>query len=508
MDRTAGILLHVTSLPGPYGIGDLGPIAHRWIDTLAEARQTWWQVLPLVPAGAGDSPYAGASAFAGNPLLVSPESLIKDGLLRWQDLPNARFTEGRVDYRKAERFKRAVLHKAWDRFQAGSGKRLASAFEAFRSGEREWLDDYALFAAIKERNGAGDWTHWPKDLVRRKPAALAAAHRELRDAVERHQFIQFLFARQMDALRAHARKRKVKLIGDLPIFVSFDSADVWAHSAQFQLDRDFQPKVVAGVPPDYFSKTGQRWGNPHYDWKRMEANGFRWWVERVRATLNQVDLVRLDHFRGFDASWAVPADCPTAVKGRWMPVPGAKLFETFRKQLGHLPFIAEDLGLITPGVEKLRDEFALPGMRVLQFAFGGGGADNPFLPHNYPRHAVAYTGTHDNDTTAGWYRSLKPPEKQNVHRYAPEAIVDAAGAMMRLAWGSVAALAIAPLQDVLRLGTSARMNMPGKADGNWGWRATERQMGKGALDELGELTAMYSRCEHAPAGATAKDWAV
>ena len=491
--RSAGILLHVTSLPGPTGIGDLGPAAYAWVDALARARQTWWQVLPLGPPGDGDSPYQAYSAFAGNPILVSPELLARDGLLRRADLRGADFPTGRVDYRRVNAFKTRLLARAWGQFRGGgAGGTLRADFESFAAGESAWLDNFALFMALKEARPGAPWTDWPKPLVLCDPAALDTARRELADVIGRHRFVQFLFFRQLRSLRDYAAGRGVRLIGDLPIFVSADSADVWANPHLFQLDRRRRPKAVAGVPPDYFSKTGQRWGNPLYDWEAMKRDSYAWWVARLRAALTQADLVRIDHVRGFEAYWRIPASRPTAERGRWVKVPGVELFETVRGKLGGLPFIAEDLGLITPEVEALRDRFALPGMRVLQFGFGGD-VGNPFLPHNYVRNAVAYTGTHDNDTTAGWYASLRRPERRHVLQYAPGADRDPAWAMIRLAWSSVADCAITPLQDVLGLDGKARMNTPGTARGNWRWRVRADQLDKGALDRLGEITETFGR---------------
>ena len=483
--------MHLTSLPGKFGIGDLGPQAHRFIDLLAEARQSWWQILPLGPPGAGGSPYQCYSAFAGNPDLLSPQVMLRDGLLSRGDIAGKSFSAGRADLEEASRFKSTLLAAAWDRFQADTRHALHGEFATFRETESAWLDDFALFMALREAHNGDEWNRWPRDVRIRKTSALRDARRALGGAIDRHRFRQFLFFRQLDLLRAHARERGVQLIGDLPIFVSGDSADVWANPQLFLLDRDLRPTFVAGVPPDYFSKTGQRWGNPLYNWRAMERSGFDWWVRRVRSVLRQVDLVRIDHFRGFAACWTIPAANPTAEKGRWVEAPGRALFQVVREKLGRLPFIAEDLGLITPDVEALRDELGLPGMRVLQFAFGGG-ANNPFLPHNYPQNAVTYTGTQDNDTTAGWYVALKAGERKQLHQYAPDAKRNAAHALIRLAWSSVADLAIAPVQDVLGMGSDARMNTPGTASGNWRWRLTALPDAR-AMDRLGAWTETYGR---------------
>ena len=490
--RTAGILLHPTSLPGPFGVGDFGPTARAWVDVLATTGQTWWQVLPLNPTGAGDSPYSAFSAFAGNPILISPEDLVADGLLRREDMAGTEFPAGPVDFAKASAFKADLLARAWAKFRGGVAADLRGEFEQFTASQAGWLDDYALFMAIKETMPEGQWMDWPAELARRDRAALTRLATERAEAVGRHRFTQFLFARQLSALRRHAHARGVRLMGDLPIFVAGDSADVWANPHLFRLDRSRRPKFVAGVPPDYFSKTGQRWGNPVYDWEAMQRENFAWWVSRARATLAQVDAVRFDHFRGFQAYWEIPAGCPTAVEGRWVEAPGAELFEVLRRELGGLPVVAEDLGVITPAVDELRARFGLPGMRVLQFAFGGA-VEERFLPHAFDRNTVAYTGTHDNDTTRGWYKALTPAEVASYHRYVPEADRDPVWALIRLAWSSVADTAITPLQDVLGLGTEARMNLPGTAEGNWLWRATAGQLRADAFDRLGELTDTYHR---------------
>jgi 4-alpha-glucanotransferase len=490
--RSAGILLHPTSLPGPYGVGDLGPAARQWVDDLARAKQTWWQMLPLAPPGAGDSPYQAYSAFAGNPMLISPDDLLADGLVATTDFAGVRFPKGRVDFSKAGRFKNELLAAAWKNFNGGSAPKLRRPFEEFKASESKWLEDFALFMAIKESHPEVGYQDWPAPLVNREPAAVNQARRDLADAVGRHQFAQFVFARQLGELRKYAATRGVKLFGDLPIFVSPESADVWASPHLFKLDQRRRPTVIAGVPPDYFSKTGQRWGNPHYDWAAMRREGFAWWKARMRTMLRQADLVRIDHFRGFESAWEVPASESTAVNGKWVPAPGAELFEALRADLGGLPVIAEDLGEITPPVHALREQFQLPGMRILQFAFGGAVEDR-FLPHGFDRNCVAYTGTHDNDTTRGWYESLKRDERAAVNRYAPESKDDPVWALTRLAWASVADRAIIPVQDLLDLGSDARMNIPGVPDGNWGWRLEPKAVTARPLDRLGELTTTYGR---------------
>jgi 4-alpha-glucanotransferase len=489
--RSAGILLHPTSLPGPFGIGDLGPIAHEWIDVLANAGQRWWQILPLGPTGYGDSPYQCFSAFAGNPYLLSPELMQRDGLLKQADLGSVNFPATEVDYGAVIKFKLSLLRRAWESFRAGAAPALREPFDQFSIRQSTWLDDFALFMALKDAHEGGPWDQWSDDLILRKPAALDQARRRLATGISQHKFGQFLFFRQLAALREHAKQRGIRLIGDVPIFVSIDSADVWANPELFQLDARRQPTVVAGVPPDYFSATGQLWGNPHYDWAVLKRTGYAWWVARLRATLDQVDLVRLDHFRGFEASWEIPAGQPTAEVGRWVKGPGADLLTALRNALGGLPLIAEDLGVITPEVEALRDQFRLPGMRILQFAFSG--PDNRFLPHRYEHNTVAYTGTHDNDTTVGWYSNLPGHEREYLHRYAPWAGGEIAWDLMRMAWSSVADYAIAPLQDLLSLPTESRMNYPGRPADNWRWRFTGDQLTGQVLDRLGDLTWVYGR---------------
>ncbi len=485
------MLLHVSSLPGPFGIGDLGPAAFRWIDLLAAAGQTWWQVLPLGPPGCGNSPYQSYSAFAGNPDLISPKALARDGLLgRAQVRDASGGRPGVVDHEHVSPIKARLIARAWERFNGGAARPLRGAFEAFCASQAGWLDDYACFMAIREEMGA--LPGWPRDLLFRRTAALREARRKWADVIDRQRFAQFIFHRQLAALREHARSRGVKLIGDLPIYVSADSADVWANPHLFRLDRQRRPAVIAGVPPDLFSSTGQCWGNPLYDWRAARSENYAWWVSRLKATLEQVDLVRIDHFRGFAAYWEVPAGRQTAELGRWVRGPGAKLFAVLLEQLGSLPVIAEDLGLITPDVLALRDQFGLPGMRVLQFAFGGD--DSPDLPHNYIPNCVAYTGTHDNDTTAGWYASLDRRQRDRVRNYICGADQHPARALIRSAWASVANLAVAPLQDVMGLGGEARMNYPGTATGNWRWRLADDALKMhGLLDWLGEMTRTYRR---------------
>jgi 4-alpha-glucanotransferase len=490
--RSSGILLHPTSLPGRFGIGDLGPTAHTWIDQLLRARQKWWQILPLGPTGYGDSPYQCFSAFAGNPLLISPEFLARDGLLMPEDLATGPFRNDRVIFGWVVEWKTNLLARAWTNFQARRDHALRDELEEFSVQRAHWLDDFCLFMALKETHGGVSWLKWPEAIRLREEAAMNDARQQLAESIARHRFVQFLFFRQWAELKRHANERGIRLIGDLPIFVSSDSSDVWANPGFFHLDEHRQPTVVAGVPPDYFSATGQLWGNPLYNWEALKSTDYRWWLDRFVATLEQVDMVRLDHFRGFEAYWEVPASETTAIHGRWVTGPGADFFNVALQRLGRLPIIAEDLGLITPPVDALRREFGWPGMRILQFAFGGATEDR-FRPHNFERHTVAYTGTHDNDCTLGWYALLTDAERTFLHRYAGSAGTDPAWDLIRLAWASVADLAIAPLQDVLDLGSEARMNYPGQPAGNWDWRFQSHMLTDQRLDRLAELTETYDR---------------
>jgi 4-alpha-glucanotransferase len=491
--RSSGILLHPTSLPGRFGIGDFGPTAYTWIDQLVRARQRWWQILPLGPTGYGDSPYQSFSAFAGNPLLISPELLVKDGLLRPDDLAAGPFRADRVIFGWVVDWKKGLLARAWANFQAKRDGVLHDAVEEFSGQRAHWLEDFSLFMALKEAHGGVSWLQWPEPIRLREPAAVNDARRELAEPAARHRFAQFLFFRQWGDLKRQAKERGIQLIGDLPIFVSSDSADVWANPELFNLDEHRQPTVVAGVPPDYFSATGQLWGNPLYDWEALKQTGYRWWLDRLVATLEQVDVVRLDHFRGFEAYWEVPASETTAINGRWVAGPGADFFEAAIRHFGRLPLIAEDLGLITPPVDALRRQFGLPGMRILQFGFGGA-PEARFLPHNFERHTVVYTGTHDNDCTRGWHACITDAERDFFHRYSASTGADPAWDLMRLAWSSVADLAIAPLQDVLDLGSEARMNYPGQPAGNWDWRFQAPMLTDQRLDRLAEWTEIYDRC--------------
>ena len=502
--RSSGILLHPTSLPGKYGIGDLGDEAYAFIDFLAASGQSLWQVLPLGPTGYGDSPYQCFSAFAGNTLLINPQRLVRDGLLSAEDLANApAFPEEKVDFGPVIEFKSALLRKAFENFKRTNNAMLRDEFGAFCHQVAPWLDDYTLFRAIKDARGGVAWHTWEPALVRRDPKALEAAREELRDAVDAQKFYQYLFFKQWLALKSYCRERHIQIIGDIPIFVAHDSSDVWTHPYLFKLHETGVPRVVAGVPPDYFSATGQLWGNPLYDWERMSLDNYQWWVERVRATLHMVDILRIDHFRGFAASWEIPGGEQTAINGRWVNAPGRELFSAIKHALGELPIIAEDLGLITPDVVALRDDFGFPGMRILQFAFSDD-STNIHMPHNYIRNLVVYTGTHDNDTTAGWFNSEPGAgstrneaqiarERQLCMRYLKTGGEEIHWDFIRSLLASVANLAIIPLQDVLGLGNEARMNLPASTSGNWRWRYRADALTDEISSRLKELTELYGR---------------
>ena len=494
--RASGVLLHVSSLPSPYGIGDVGPAAFGVVDRLQAGGQSWWQALPLGPTGYGNSPYQSLSSFAGNGLLISPDWAIEEGLLRPSDCDEGRsLPKNTVDYNAVIPFKHKLLERAWSSFSSMRRSDLRHDYDQFCLDQAHWLDDYALFRALKARQGGAYYLDWPEEFVRREPAALARARRDLAEPIDQARFTQFVLFRQGKRLREYARAAGIHLIGDLPFFVSPDSSDVWANPEFFLLDERYRPRFVAGVPPDYFSPQGQLWGNPIYNWEALKRNGYRWCIDRLRALLFHVDVVRLDHFRGFVAAWHIPGGAKTAESGQWVPGPGAEFLDAVRKELGTLPFIAEDLGVITPDVYALRDQFQLPGMRILQFAFDGH-ADNPYLPHNYVPNTVVYTGTHDNNTTRGWFEALPEDQKQNVWNYLkrPAGKSDeVAWELVRLAWSSSAALAMAPLQDLLNLGAEARMNVPGSVEGNWRWRFTDEMLSAQILDRLRGLTTSSNR---------------
>ena len=491
LKRSSGILLHPTSLPGPHGIGSLGAEAYAFINFLAETGQTIWQILPLGPTGYGDSPYSAFSAFAGNPLLICPERLVEVGDLDPQDIAGVHMPEGEANFGFVHGFKGRLLNKAAHRFLREGSEERRLAFGEFQARQADWLDDYVLFRALRQHFGDSSWSRWPAEIRSRQEQALRRWREELSDQIVTAKYIQFIFFEQWFALKEYANSRGIRILGDIPIYVALDSADVWANPSLFYLDDEQSPTLLAGVPPDYFSETGQLWGNPMYRWDRMAEGGFSWWMSRFRWNLAQADLVRIDHFRGFAACWAVPAGEQTAINGNWMPVPGDDFFQTLQQTLGRAPIIAEDLGLITPDVEELRDRFHFPGMKVLHFAFGDG-PDNPYLPHNLQRNSVVYTGTHDNDTTAGWWHGLPRTERERVRAY-----LGGDGNMpwdlIRAAMASVSNLCVLPLQDILSLGSDARMNTPGRAGQNWSWRYLPGSLTPEVCTRLADLTALYGR---------------
>jgi 4-alpha-glucanotransferase len=493
--RSSGILLHPTSFPSRFGVGDLGLEAYRFIDFLKDSHQQYWQVLPLGPTGYGNSPYMCYSAMAGNPLLISPEKLRDEGLLTEEDFANLPgFPVEKVDFDQIVPIKIGLLKKACENFKVNATDIQKNEFAGFCDSKAYWLENYALFMALKDAHNGASWHTWEAEFVKRKPEALAQAEDRLNGDIFYYKFVQFEFFRQWSDLKNYANMRGIDIIGDIPIYVSHDSADVWAHPDIFCLDEETGVAAqMAGVPPDYFSATGQLWGNPVYNWEELQKQDFKWWVQRFEAMLDYVDIIRIDHFRGFEAYWSVAKGEETAMNGQWVEAPGDAFFAAIRDKLGKLPVLAEDLGVITPEVEALRDKYEFPGMKVLQFAFGSDPA-NPFLPFNYPRNAVVYTGTHDNDTTVGWFNSASDYEKHNLWLYlgsiSPEGIQ---WDLIRLALSSIANQAIIPLQDILGLGNEARMNFPSTAEGNWGWRYQTEALRDELRDRLKVLTRLNGR---------------
>lgn len=506
--RKAGVLLHPTSLPGRFGIGDLGPECRRFLDWMQEAGLGIWQVLPLGPTGFGDSPYQCFSAFAGNPLLVSPEELVADGLLFEADLHSPHFPQNRVDYGPVIEWKTHLLRLVFSRFQKSGSPSMHKEFDAFkkRPDVKVWLDDYALFRVCKDLHSGVSWDQWTPQLRTREAKALAKVKRQEANRIEFHRFCQFLFFRQWEAIRAIAHNHGISIVGDAPIYVAYDSADTWANQEFFLLDEQGLPTSVAGVPPDYFSTTGQLWGNPLYDWDRMAADNYKWWIARMRSIFSMVDYVRLDHFRGFMGFWAVPFGEKTAINGRWRRGPGSRFFKVLKRKFPDLPIIAEDLGEITPDVTEVRDEYNLPGMRIVQFAFGSVCSDplipdpsSDFLPHNHVRNCVVYTGTHDNDTTVGWWRHTSTPEERHVMRVYLATDGNAPHFdLIRATLHSVANTAIIPMQDFLGLDSNARMNWPGRAEGNWSWRLRPDQLNWDLAHWVRSLTLLSQRCSNPP----------
>ena len=503
--RASGVLLHPTSLPGPYGMGEMGAEARRWIDSLVTMKQRLWQILPHGPTSYGDSPYQALSTFAGNPMWISFDDLVADGLLSRSRLSSfPEFPAHTVDFGPVIEARHAVLDTVCRTFARRADAQLKADWEHFCAEQADWLDDFALYIAIKHAHGLRPWTEWPAALALREPAALQQAARKYQVAIRNVKIVQFLFDRQWKQLRAYAHERGIQLVGDIPIFVAHDSADVWAHPELFFLDGKGKPIVIAGVPPDYFSATGQRWGNPLYRWDIHQHTGYHWWIQRLTRIFEVVDIVRIDHFRGFEAYWEIPAHEPTAMNGRWVEGPGEDFFDTVMAAIGSLPIIAEDLGVITPAVEALRDKYRFPGMRILQFSFGVDITDAEYRPEHFPANCVVYTGTHDNDTTVGWFwseagvDSTRTQEEIEQEREAVLAYVQTNGEqihwdLIALAAKSNANTAIYPLQDVLGLGSEARMNVPGRESGNWRWRFQWSQLTPATMERLAAVTAWAER---------------
>jgi len=491
--RAAGILMHPTSLPSHGGIGDFGPAAYEFLDWLAEARQGLWQVLPLGPPGYGNSPYSCTSAFAGNTLMISLERLADRGLIQRERVVALPDGASRVDFDRVRVHKLPLLREAARSFLRSKSGTACKFYQDFCRENHWWLEDYVLFSALRDQFGEGPWNSWPAEIVHRNPETIARLHKELHEQLEEERFLQFAFFEQWRALRSHCRALGIRIIGDVAIFVSYDSADVWTHPDIFRLKDDLSPKVVAGCPPDAFSETGQRWGNPLYDWSALKSHGYNWWIRRMRWAIETCDIVRLDHFRGFEAYWEIPAEEPTAVHGRWVQGPNADLFNALRTALGDLPFIAEDLGYITPEVTELRKELGIPGMKVLQFGFGDRGA-RKYLPHRFDPNSVVYTGTHDNDTTVGWWNSgATEEEKRLASVYLGIGADDVHWALIRAALTSVAKLALIPVQDILGLSSEARMNVPSQMDGSWSWRLRSGALTPELAEKLRTLVEVTDR---------------
>jgi 4-alpha-glucanotransferase len=471
VDRLSGILLHPTSLPSPGGIGDLGAAAYEFVDFLHAARQGLWQVLPLSPVGMGYSPYSATSAFAGNPLLISLDRLAEHAWIGKDEIRAPKSTLRRIDFDGVNKWKLPLLRKAAQNFLNKPPDSLGehARFREFCDRNAWWLEDFVLFNCLRERFNGESWNKWPRPLAQRDPSALEKARAELREPLEIERVIQFAFYEQWKAVHHYCRERSIRIVGDVAIFVNFDSADVWSQPHLFFLNERLEPTVVSGVPPDAFSKTGQRWGNPLYNWEANKREGYQWWIRRMRWATTTCDIVRIDHFRGFAQYWEIPATEETAIRGKWVDGPRDDLFHALKAALGDLPFIAEDLGVITPDVNQLRERLAVPGMKVLQFGFGDKGA-HMYLPHRYERNCVAYTGTHDNDTTVGWWQTLDKPQAESATAYLGEAKDGIEWALIRACLGSPAQYAIIPLQDVFGLDSEARMNTPSRPEGNWGWR--------------------------------------
>jgi len=505
LNRSGGILMHISSLPSQFGIGDLGEQAYRWIDFLDETGTQYWQILPFNPPGSGNSPYQALSAFAGNPMFIDLENLVKIGLLNKKALiESPQFPGDRVDYECVNSWKMPVLQEAFSNFIVSSDKKLVNAFASFKELNASWLTDFACFMAVRDTYPEISWADWPADLRMHDAAAVASFIKVHDQAFRFHQFLQFIFYSQMQTLKEYANNRRIQLIGDIPIFMGYESADVWAHPGLFILDKHRKRRSVAGVPPDFFSEDGQLWGNPLYKWPQHRKDDFSWWIDRIKVTLQSVDMIRLDHFRGFAGYFSIPAGSTSAISGKWKKGPGKSFFNTVKSKIGGLPFIAEDLGVITPDVTALRDKYDLPGMRLLQFAFGRD-ADHEFLPHNYPMNCVAYTGTHDNNTSLGWFRQATRHEKQFCSAYFNGHTSDMAHEMISMIWRSRAAITIAPMQDFLQLDSGARMNTPSTTSGNWEWRMAPNAITPRLAHWIKEINVTYDRANASKAW-TAEDY--
>ena len=494
-ERSSGILFHPTSLPGKYGIGTLGKEAYAFIDFLKKSRQKLWQIFPLGPTGYGDSPYQSFSSFAGNPYLIDFDLLIEAHLLSEEDLRDVFFgdNEEYIDYGAIYNQKYPLLRKAYENFKSSDNHEMRENLEDFKRENASWLNDYSLYISLKNHFNGLPWNEWAHDIKNREHGAMEHYKNELADDIEYHNFIQFLFFKQWGDVKRYANENGIKIIGDIPIFVAADSSDAWANPEIFLFDKERKPVKVAGVPPDYFSATGQLWGNPLYNWEKLKDTNYSWWVERVRANLSTCDIIRIDHFRGFEAYWAVPYGDDTAINGQWEPGPGIDLFNAIKSQLGELPIIAEDLGLMTQGVIDLREATGFPGMKILGFAFDSG-EENDYLPHTYTRNCVVYTGTHDNDTLVGWFQKAKEEDREFARNYLnSRADEEIHWDAIRGAWSSVACMAISPVQDFLGLGSEARINTPGVASGNWQWRLKQGVLTNELAERIAKLTKIYSR---------------
>ena len=494
-ERSSGILFHPTSLPGKYGIGTLGKEAYAFIDFLKKSKQKLWQIFPLGPTGYGDSPYQSFSSFAGNPYLIDFDLLIEAHLLSEEDLKDIFFgdNEEYIDYGAIYNQKYPLLRKAYENFKSSDNNEMKGSLENFKRENSSWLNDYSLYISLKNHFNGLPWNEWAQDIKNREDGAMHHYRSELADDIEYHNFIQFLFFKQWGDVKRYANENGIKIIGDIPIFVAADSSDAWANPEIFLFDKERKPVKVAGVPPDYFSATGQLWGNPLYNWEKLKDTNYSWWVERVRANLSTCDIIRIDHFRGFEAYWAVPYGDDTAINGQWEPGPGIDLFNAIKSQLGELPIIAEDLGLMTQGVIDLREATTFPGMKILGFAFDSG-EENDYLPHTYTRNCVVYTGTHDNDTLVGWFQKAKEEDREFARNYLnSRADEEIHWDAIRGAWSSVACMAISPVQDFLGLGSEARINTPGVASGNWQWRLKHGVLTNELAEKIAKLTKIYSR---------------